>query len=108
MITRTRAILGRDIPNIKLVAWFIGLNVLDATLTQIGLMYAGGHEGHPVLRVLIEQSWGLFWVFKIGLVIAISMLFLHFVGRYPRLRRLFVFGIGLLTAVCIVNTIALF
>lgn len=92
----------------KLGVIFVGLNSLDAALTQLGLTYFSGYEGNPLLRAVIGRSWLDFWGFKMGLVIAASALFVVFVKRYPRLRKLFIGGIGLMAGVCLFNLVALF
>lgn len=92
----------------KLGAIFVGLNSLDALLTQVGLTYFSGYEGNPLERLVISLSWTDFWRFKVGLALVAAALFVAFAERYPRLRKLFIGGIGLMAGVCVFNLVALF
>lgn len=92
----------------RLGAIFVALNSLDAALTQVGLTYFSGYEGNPLERLIIGYSWQNFWSFKVGMAIVGVVLFMIFAKRYPRLRKLFISGIGLMAGVCLFNLIALF
>lgn len=91
----------------KLGVIFVGLNSLDAALTQVGLTYFSGYEGNPLARAVIERSWADFWEFKVGLAVVGSLLFVVFAKRYPYLRKVFIGGIGLMAGVCLFNLVAL-
>jgi hypothetical protein len=92
----------------RLGAIFVGLNSLDAALTQVGLTYFSGYEGNPLERLIISYSWLDFWRFKVGLALVGSLLFVAFAKRYPRLRKVFIGGIGLMAGVCLFNLMMLF
>ena len=95
--------------NIKLAACFVALNALDAALTQVSDARGTLQEANPVMRPLIERSWGLTWGVKMGIAIACACVLLWLSKKYPRqTRKVFIGLIALMIGVCVVGVVGLF
>lgn len=94
--------------NIKLTISFVGLNALDAALTQAAIVEAAGYEGMPIMKAIIGHSWGAFWAFKIGIAVGVVALLLRFQNKFPGVvHRLFVGLVVGFGAVCAWNVVVL-
>ena len=93
--------------NAKLAIAFVVLNILDAALT-LRAIANGGYEAFPIARYLLTQPAWVFWCFKIGMALILTMTLLIFANRYPRqVGRIFIVLIGVTAGVCIVNLVGL-
>lgn len=94
--------------NIKLAIAFVALNILDAALSQASDARGTLQEANPVMRPLIEQSWGLTWGVKMGIIIACACVLLMLGRHYPgQTRKVFIGLIVLMVVVCVVNVVGL-
>lgn len=97
----------RNLEHIKLAAVFVGLNIVDAVLTEI-IMDGGGSELNPMMRYFLGQPRWVFWTVKLGGSIILASTFLLCATVYPRLIKIIlIFLVILGTVVCLLNGIGL-
>jgi len=98
----------KNLEHVKLAIAFVGLNVLDAILTN-AILSRGGIELNPLMRYLFGQPKWVAWTFEIGGTIVVTFAFLLIATVYPRLVKIiFIALIVLMSAVCLYNVVGLF
>jgi len=91
-----------------LAATFVGLNIMDAALTVVGMSQGGVAEVNPIMRGFLGQPGRVFWVFKIGVGIIFALLLLLFAAKYPQsVKRIFILLVIFMSAICLFNGIGL-
>jgi len=97
----------KSLEHIKLAAIFVGLNMVDAILTNIALN-AGGIELNPIMRYLWEQPNWIPWTFEIGSTIFAAFGLLILATYMPRLIKVvLIVAIIYMAAVCLYNVVGL-
>lgn len=78
------------------IAFFVLLGVVDPFLTYIGVNHYGLMEANLLIDSLIQNSWSLFFLFKVA-VYGVLARFSLFFNHYPSGLVITFFGAGVVT-----------
>ncbi len=93
--------------NVKLAITFVGVNILDAALT-LRAIANGGYELCSIPSLILRQPTWVFWCFKISTALIFALLLLILSDRFPQVKRIFIILIGVMSGICLFNTIGVF
>ena len=90
---------------VGLAGIFVGLNVLDATLTTLAIGI-GGYELNPIMRYFLEQPKETFVGTKIGIALVFALILLLASTRF-KVKRILSILVVCMTVICLFNGIGL-
>jgi hypothetical protein len=97
----------KRLPHLKLAGVLVGLNILDAILTQMAINNGMG-ETNLIMRYLLEQFGMGAWVIKITWAIGLVAIALWAGSNHPRaLKIALIIFIVVFSVVCLRNGIGL-
>ena len=95
-------------PNRALAATFVGLNVLDAALTQHIVGSGLGTEFMPLMRHLLKYSLLDFWLVKAGGSVLFATILVLLSKRFEAsIRRVLQVLVLLMVLICLINIVGL-